>query len=497
MGAIVVEKSPLNGRIFLPPSKSCMHRAIICAALSSGKSYVGPIILSDDIIRTMNAVKALGAGISLKKYEAGMPLCSMPDLCIEALPKDSCEESGAVMQGKGRSGGLLEKAGLTETGGSDNFGYSNMYSSLANICGEDKGENSAADRMFCAAITGIAEPAKSAYIDCGESGSTLRFMIPVAAALGTDTHFTGSGRLPQRPLSIFTDILPRYGVKLSGNMLPLSVSGRLTAGEYVVDGSVSSQFITGLLFSLPLLDGDSTIRLSSPLQSSSYIDITIDVLHSFGIDIEKLSGGYFIPGCQKYTAGNYEVESDWSHSAFFIESAMIGSEIRMDGLKEKSVQGDSAVLDIARRMGCDISFDGGSLVCRGENLHGTVIDASDIPDLIPALAAAAVLAGGQTKIINAGRLRIKECDRLSAMADGLKALGADVLEEEDSLTITGGSVLHGGKINGRGDHRIVMAFAVLGSHIGGVEISDAEAVKKSYPDFFEDFKALGGKYNVI
>lgn len=500
MNKVIIEKSPLHGRIMLPPSKSCMHRAIICAALSSGKSTVGPIILSDDIIRTINAVTALGAAVSLRKYEAGTADGSMSGSVKGALPQGSCKndelKSGDILRGERQAGSLPDDAGYAVTGSGSNTNLCG-FNNLTDICGANLSSDFTAGRLFYADITGIRVPEAAADIDCGESGSTLRFMIPVAAALGVNAHFTGSGRLPMRPLNIFTDILPSHGAKFSSNMLPISISGKLTAGEYIIDGSVSSQFITGLLFALPCLDGNSNIILSSPLQSASYIDITIDVLREFGIHIEKTSDGYFIPGPQKYTACDYAVESDWSHSAFFIESAMIDGEICMDGLKEKSVQGDSAVLDIARRMGCDIAFDGSALVCRHAKLRGTVIDASDIPDLIPALAAAAAMADGQTRIINAGRLRIKECDRLSAMANGLKTLGADVAEEQDSLTITGVKALHGGKINGYNDHRIVMAFAILGSHIGGVEISDVGAVKKSYPDFFEDFKALGGKYNVI
>lgn len=498
MDKVVIEKSPLNGSVLLPPSKSCMHRALICAALSHGHSTVAPIILSDDIIRTLNAVTALGAKAVLKKYEAAAPYGTAWASDGGRLYGGGCE-TGARKQSPAFSGdmqpdSLSKSMSALAVGGKSAAGTVSSGGS-ADACG--KAANSDFDSLLCADITGINIPAESADIDCGESGSTLRFMMPVAAALGVSTRFTGCGKLPQRPLDVFTDTLPSHGAALSGGSLPLSISGRLTAGEYVIDGSISSQFITGLLLSLPLLDGDSRIKLSSPLQSSSYVDITLDVLDGFGIHIEKTPDGYFVPGKQKYAACSYTVESDWSHSAFFIESAMISGEICMEGLKESSVQGDSAVLDIARRMGCGIAFEGGVLVCRHAHLHGTVIDASDIPDLIPALAAAAAMADGQTRIVNAGRLRIKECDRLSAMANGLTALGADVIEGPDSLTITGGKKLHSGHVNGYNDHRIVMAFAALGSHIGGVEISDAGAVKKSYPNFFEDFKALGGKYNVI
>ncbi len=417
MNKVNIHKSPLCGNIILPPSKSIMHRAIISAALAEGESRVSPVILSDDIRRTIDAVCALGARVTIKDG--------------------------------------------------------------------------------CALVRGIETAADKAEIYCGESGSTLRFMIPVAAALGTSAEFTGSGLLPSRPLSVFTNTLPQFGVGFTSDKLPLTVNGRLTPGDYLLDGSVSSQFITGLMFALPMLKGDSTIRFSSPLQSSSYVDITLSVLKDFGIEIEKRGDDYIIFGNQSYTPCDYTVESDWSHSVFYIMSAMIDGEISLNGLFEHSVQGDSAVLEIVRQMGADISFDSRTLNCRRGNLRGTVIDASDIPDLIPALAAAAALADGTTEIINAGRLRIKECDRLTATSQGLTALGADVTELSDGLIINGGRPLYGGEINGYGDHRIVMAFACLGSHIGDVVISDAGAVSKSYPGFFEDFKSLGGKYNVI
>ncbi len=417
MSSVVIERSPLSGELTLPPSKSIMHRAIICAALAAGESRVSPVIFSDDILRTIDAVRALGAEVDML--------------------------DGAV------------------------------------------------------AVRGITSPAERADINCGESGSTLRFIMPVAAALGTTASFTGSGMLPSRPLGVFYDVMPPHGAAMSSSHLPLTVSGQLRSGTYTVDGGVSSQFITGLMFALPLLSGSSTIRLSSPLQSASYVNITLSVLRSFGVNILQRGSEYIIPGRQRYRPHDYISEGDWSHSAFFITAAMAGGEIRLRGLKKVSPQGDSAVFDIARRMGADLSFDGDTLVCRKKRSSGITIDASDIPDLVPAIAAAAALAGGRTNIINAGRLRIKECDRLAAMSQGLAALGAEVAESADALVIKGGGELHGGSIDGHGDHRIVMAFACLASCIGNVTISCAEAVSKSYPGFFDDFKKLGGKYHVI
>lgn len=347
-------------------------------------------------------------------------------------------------------------------------------------------------------ICGIVNPPEKATLNCHESGSTLRFLMPVAAALGVTATFTGAGRLPERPLDDYAKIFPNHGVTMSANSLPLTLSGRLTAGNYEVSGHVSSQYISGLLMALSAVDGESTIILTSPLESVDYVLMTQIVMHYYGVNIgigskPSAINKFTIHGSQKITARDYPIESDWSHSAFFLASAAINGEITLNGLYQKSLQGDSFVFNIFKDFGADISWQENFLVCKSNTLKGIEVDVSNIPDLVPAIAVTAAFAEGKTKIYNAARLRIKESDRLAAMAQGLKSLGALVEEGEDFLIIEGSKTFTPAKIHGFNDHRIVMAFAVLGAHIGNVEIDDTHATNKSYPSFFEDFKSLGGK----
>ncbi|NLG92421.1 MAG: 3-phosphoshikimate 1-carboxyvinyltransferase [Clostridiales bacterium] len=336
-------------------------------------------------------------------------------------------------------------------------------------------------------------------VHCGESGSTLRFLIPVAAALGIPAVFTGEGRLPQRPIGVYLDCLPRHGVKCeTTGGLPLTIHGKLTPGRFTLPGNVSSQFITGLLLALPLLDGDSEIRLSTPLESAGYVDMTVDILKDFGIKIETAENGWRVPGNQSYSARPYKVERDWSQAAFFLAAGTLGGKIRLEGLNPDSRQGDRAAETLFRSFGADIAWEGNQLTVTPKKRNGMEIDAAQIPDLVPVLAATAALCRGQTRIYNAQRLRIKESDRLAAMADGLTRLGGKVKETEDGLLIDGVETLHGGEVNGCNDHRIVMAFAIAALKADGcVTIHDAQSVRKSYPDFFEDYNRLGGKAHVV
>lgn len=341
-------------------------------------------------------------------------------------------------------------------------------------------------------------PAGPVEADCGESGSTLRFLIPVYAALGVPARFTGRGRLPARPLGLYAELLPAHGVTLeSAGGLPLSLSGRLTAGEYSLPGNVSSQFITGLLFALPLCRGDSRIRLTAPLESAGYVDMTLEALRLAGIRVTPEEGGWFVPGGQTYRPFDAAAEADWSQAAFLLAAGALGGEVTLAGLRPDSAQGDRAALSLFRAFGADIEERDGLLTCRKAPLRGIDIDASQIPDLVPVLAAAAALAQGVTRITGAGRLRLKESDRLAAMAAGLRRLGGRVEEGPDSLTVTGGP-LRGGEVDGAGDHRIVMAFAVAALGAGGpVTITGASSVAKSWPSFFDDYQAIGGNVHVI
>lgn len=316
-------------------------------------------------------------------------------------------------------------------------------------------------------------------LDCGESGSTLRFLLPVACALGCDVTFTGRGRLPERPLEPLLSSLRSHGTSVIGDRLPLQVCGGLHNGTYALPGSVSSQYFTGLLFALPLLPGDSTLLCTSPLESRPYVDLTLSVLRAFGIRIEETEGGWRVPGNQKYVSPSaVETEGDWSAAAFFLGAKALGSAVTVLGLRPESFQGDKAIEEMLRRIG-------------GE------IDVSDTPDLLPVLSAvAAAMPGMTTRFIGAARLRIKESDRIAAMAQAIRALGGEAEEQSDGLTVHG-KALAGGVVDGMGDHRIVMSAAIAATVcLSPVTILGAEAVNKSYPGFWRDFEALGGHVHV-
>ena len=335
--------------------------------------------------------------------------------------------------------------------------------------------------------------AARAELDCGESGSTLRFLLPVACALGADATFTGHGRLPDRPMAELCGALRSGGANVSADRLPVSVSGGLKAGTYRLPSKVSSQYISGLLFALPLTDGDCTVELDGRPESEPYIDMTVSALEAFGISVIRRDTSYEISGGQRYRSpGEVFVEGDWSNAAFWLCAGAIGSgDLRCTGLDAASRQGDKAVAGLLRRFGADVREKNGEVTVRPSRLHGIEIDAGDIPDLVPVLAVTAAAAEGDTRIYNAGRLRLKESDRIASTAALLRALGANADETDDGLVIHGGG-LHGGTVDSFGDHRIAMAAATAACACGDVEIIGAEAVNKSYPGFFEDFMALGG-----
>lgn len=315
-----------------------------------------------------------------------------------------------------------------------------------------------------------------ASLSCGESGSTLRFMLPVAAALGVECTFSGAGRLPERPNRILTDALNAHGVRADRELLPIQLSGRLRGGTYAVAGNVSSQYITGLLLALPLCAEDSEIVLTKALESASYVGITLEALSMFSVRVYETPQGWRIPGGQRYmTPGRVQVEGDWSAAAFWLAANALGSRVACEGLRADSAQGDRAMVQRLNALG-------------GE------IDVSDTPDLVPALAVAAAAHPGRTHITGAARLRMKESDRLRAVADMLHALGGQAEEQADGLIIDGGRPFTGGTVNGVNDHRIVMAAAIAATAAqGDVTLTDARAVAKSYPNFFEEFRRLGGR----
>ena len=334
--------------------------------------------------------------------------------------------------------------------------------------------------------------------DCIESGSTLRFMIPVAAALGKTVTFLGSGKLPQRPIGDYLRLLPEHGVKCeSEGGLPLTISGQLKSGRYEIAGDISSQYITGLLLALPVLEGDSEIVLTTPLQSKPYVDMTLSVMNAYGVEVKETENGYFIKGSQSYKIMDFTVEGDWSQAAFFLVAGALGGDVTVCGADVNSTQGDKKIVDILRRFGADITVFENCVRCKAGDLCGIDIDAADIPDMVPSLAVVAAFASGKTVITGAQRLRFKESDRIESVVTNLKKMGVNVTETPDGMEIVGGAV-NGAEIDGYNDHRIVMAFAVASAYANGkTVISDCESINKSYPTFFDDYNLSGGKADVI
>lgn len=409
-----------NGTVNVPPSKSDVHRAIICAAMANGVSRISPVALSNDIKATIGCIKALGADA------------------------------------------VLENNVLTVDG-------TNMYKN------------------------------KTALLDCGESGSTLRFFIPIAAVGNINATFVGKGKLPQRPIGIFTEALPKAGTvcKTEGG-LPLEIKGQLKSGIFEIPGNVSSQFITGLLLALPILESDSEIVLTSPLESVGYIAMTIRTMKQFGVNIQATEKGWHIKGGQSYKTCDYTTDGDWSQAAFFMVLGAVSGKVTVKGVAKDSTQGDKKCAEILARFGAKVTqLDNEVTVEKGE-LKAITIDASQIPDLVPVLSVCAAFAEGTTKIINAERLRIKECDRLKATAELLNNLGGKVKELSDGLEITGVSSLKGGNVNGYNDHRIVMSAAVCAAKSDeDITATFAMSINKSYPDFYIDYNSIGGKANVL
>ena len=401
MDNILIKPRKLSGEVVVPPSKSMAHRAIICAALSKGKSIIKNIDLSDDIIATINAARSMGAKIEIENRE----------VIVEGF--------------------LLNPN----------------------------------DKEF--------------RVDCNESGSTLRFFVPITMLLPNKKTFIGKGNLGKRPLNVFYEIFDKQKIKYSykKDILDLQVEGKLKPDTFYVRGDISSQFITGLLFALPLLDDDSKIVITSKLESKSYLDLTLSMLDKFGIEIVNNDYKEFvIKGNQEYKAMDYTVEGDYSQAAFFLSANYIGNDIDIKGLDENSLQGDKEILKWLEVL---------------KNDENKVIDATNCPDIIPILTVCAALTKGKTEIINAGRLRIKECDRLTAISTQLNKLGADITEHEESLTIKGVDFFNGGCVDSFKDHRISMSLAIASSRCKeDIIIKDYMCVKKSYPHFYEDFKKL-------
>ena len=317
-------------------------------------------------------------------------------------------------------------------------------------------------------------------LDCGESGSTLRFLIPIALAVRGGGIFSGRGRLMERPQLPYFDMFREKGIFYEQANGVLTVQGLLPSGEYRLPGDVSSQFVTGLLYALPLLDGDSEIVLTSPLESRDYVAMTLDVLENFGVQVENQSYERFlVPGNQNFRARDTTIEADWSQAGFWYAANGLGNAVKILGMNPESTQGDRVIAAHWETLSQPGDAD---------------IDVSGCPDLVPPLAAMAAVRSGVTRLTNAARLRIKESDRLAAVTQVLNALGADVTEGPDSLTIHGKDSLAGGvKVDSFNDHRIAMMAAIAATRCGkSVTVTGAQCVAKSYPNFWEDYEALGG-----
>ena len=327
-------------------------------------------------------------------------------------------------------------------------------------------------------------------LPCGESGSTLRFLLPVVAALGLEVGFLMEGRLPDRPLAPLDAQLEAHGVKLSRPRHELlHVSGKLEPGAFVLPGNVSSQYISGLLFALPLLEGTSTLTVTGKVESAPYIAMTLDALGQFGVRPNLEHNVYTISPTPYHSPGTASVEGDWSNAAFWLCAGALSGPVTVTGLDPDSLQGDKEVFEILRRFGAKTEQNGTSFTVSPGTLHAIDIDAAAVPDLVPVLSVVAAAAEGTTRIYNAGRLRIKESDRIKTVRAMLSNLGADVEETADGLIIHGGKALTVGAVDSANDHRIAMSAAIAAT-LCDVTVLGAEAVAKSYPKFWEDFSIL-------
>ena len=350
-------------------------------------------------------------------------------------------------------------------------------------------------------ITGGGTAASMPEIDCIESGSTLRFLMPISMVKAGGGVFLGRGKLGTRPLQPFADICAKQGAdfrQTGVQPMRVEISGSLQSGDFMLPGNVSSQFASGLLFCLPLLAGDSRIRFDAPPESVGYIHLTLDAMHAFGVEARWASPTELsVPGGQRYRACAYAVEGDYSQAAVFLCAGALGADVTVRGLSPNSHQGDAAVLAHLERLGAVIEHADGGLRARAAGLRGAVIDAADCPDIAPILALTAALAEGESELVHAGRLRLKECDRLHATAAIINALGGCAEELPDGLRIRGVKQFAGGcAVSSYGDHRMAMLASVAALRCASpIELDDAACVSKSYPDYWKDYTALGGLTN--
>lgn len=347
-------------------------------------------------------------------------------------------------------------------------------------------------------VTPVRRRDKSVSLDAKESGSTFRFLLPVAAALYDRVFFTGSGRLPQRPVEDLLLAMEAGGCSFSQRTLPFEVTGRLRSGHYTLPGNVSSQYVSGLLMAASLLGGEVVIRLSSSLESSPYVDMTVDAMQGFGVETVQQEGCYIVPAGQNYhSAGEVVIEGDWSNAAFYLVAGALGGPVTMSGLSEQSLQGDKAILPILEAFGARIG-KGKEITVSAFERRPIRVDLSQIPDALPILAVLACAADGTSRFENGARLRLKESDRLRTVARMITDLGGEAHEEPDALVVVGRAGLRGGRTSSFGDHRLAMAACVASLLCEqNVEIEDAMAVTKSYPQFYKVWNQLGGSADVF
>ena len=350
-------------------------------------------------------------------------------------------------------------------------------------------------------VSPINTPNTNPVLDCGESGSTLRFLLPIVCMLGVNASFLMAGRLPARPLSPLREELEQKGLTFSPpGSNPLQVNGKLTQNTFSIAGNVSSQFISGLLFAIAFSGKGGSVRVDGPLESAPYVTLTVDALMKFGVSVTKEEDGFSIAEnpCL-LSPSEVRVEGDWSNAAFPLAMGVIGQRpITLKGLTPDSHQGDRAIVSVLREFGATITEESDRITAFPSSLHGISIDASLIPDLVPILATVASLAEGTTVIHHAERLRIKESDRLYAISHVLNALGASVSETHDGLIIHGVSKLHGGEVDSFGDHRIAMSVAVASTCCReAVVLTGSGANAKSYPGFWQDCTALGMRHSIL
>lgn len=325
-----------------------------------------------------------------------------------------------------------------------------------------------------------------------ESGSTLRFILPVFSALGVNYRVTVNGRLGDRPLSPLYELLTDGNVIMSANgIYPLTVSGKLAKNDFEIAGNVSSQFISGLLMALPLIGG-GCVKVTGDYQSKPYVDITVGAMRAFGASITEKNNIYKVSSDSYRSVGKIKAGGDWSNAAFFLSLGAIGGSVTVNGLDGNSFQGDKAVTEILKRFGAAVTFSDCGVTVKKSRLIATDIDASDIPDLIPALSVVASVVDGKTTVFNAGRLRLKESDRIKSVVNMINSLGGCATETSDGITIQGKSSLKGGVVDSFNDHRIVMSAAIASAVCSNpVTILGANAVNKSYPRFFEIVEKIG------